>query len=125
MPIPATHKARSLVAYHADDGNQYSIKIPTKWLNDGPALGMALLQTADLANYPPLPANWRPRHLAIETTNGEDSDGNYHVYRRKIPFAIADVDATGAHPLAINETFTFEGCDWVVKGRVGEKHFAR
>lgn len=123
MPIPATHKARVRVQYGADDGSIHSVFIPASWRATGLPLSMALVADSEVATHPPLPANVKPRHLAIETTDGEDVDGKYHVFRRTVPFAESDV-VPGA-TLAIGATFPFEGCNWVVKGRVGEKRVDR
>ncbi|MEP6754946.1 MAG: hypothetical protein ABJA67_05555 [Chthonomonadales bacterium] len=123
MPIPTTHKARVTTVYQADDGNGYLLKVPTTWQASGTPLSLAIATQADLGAFKPLPANWRPRHVRAETTDGVDGDGNYHVFSRN--FVVQDADTVPGATCAPGATFTYEGCNWQIKGRVGERHFDR
>ena len=125
MPIPSTHKARVRVQYVGDDGQPYSVHVPASWQALGIDPSMAIVADNELAAHPALPANIKPRHLAIETTNGEDDAGKYHVYRRTVPFNVQDVSGSSATLKIGNAIADFEGCAWVVRGRVGEKRVDR
>ena len=120
MPIPSCRKARIRVQYLTDDNRPFSVFLPADFQALGLAVNMAPVANNQLAQHPPLSqTNIKPRHLAIETTDGVDGQGRYHVYRRTVPFNKEDVTPTGQ--LKIGATFTMDDCNWVVRGRVGEK----
>lgn len=120
MPIPSCHLARKSVVYVADDGTRYKAKFESAALVHS---AMAAPGSGD-SGLPTLPMNIKPRHYWIETTNGEDAAGKYHVYRRAIPADLADLVAgqAGADGFVWNG---YEGCNWVTRGYIGEKTYAR
>lgn len=125
MPIPSTHKARIRVQYVGDDGQPYSVHVPASWQALGIDASMAPVADNQLADHPALPANIKPRHLAIETTDGEDDAGKYHVYRRTVAFNVGDITGSAAGLKIGTAIPAFEGCAWVIRGRVGEKRVDR
>lgn len=123
MPAPTTHKLRTKVVYEGDDGQPYIKAVPAVWIQSGVPLNLVAAQQADLDAFPDFPANWRPRHVRAETTDGTDADGAYHVFSRN--FICNPADTSPGGNLAPGATFDYEGCHWKVRGRIGEKHYDR
>jgi len=120
MPEPTTQMLRTKVGYHADDGDYYELKVPAQWATSGIGPSLVPLTQQQIGTLPLFPSNWKARHIWAETTDGEDADGNAHVYRRK--FVVNEEDIGPGATLAPGAAFIYAGCNWQVRGRVGEKH---
>ena len=123
MPEPATQLGRAKVGYTADNNQAYELKIPAAWALSGIGPSIAPLAQNQIGTLPLFPSNWIPRHIWAETTDGTDADGNPHVYRRK--FVVDEQDIGPGGTLAPGAVFIYQGCNWQVRGRIGEKHYDR
>lgn len=123
MAIPATHKAKTTISYDSDDGTHYPVDVPEAWAALHLDTGLTAIAPADLGSFPEWPFGRKPRHFRAETTDGTDQNGDYHVYSRNFVCSLEGITAGG--PCDTGKTFAFEGCVWIIKGRVGEKHYQR